>query len=159
MSRTITYSAPKKTRKSSRTSDPFLTAMWVRIRQIYFPERTDIDGYTISWSTRRQKRTLASCNMTKRRVVVARELRYSEYIVWLDPLLYHEMCHAFFGEDVQKHRRKRLWHGPEFRSLERRHPAIPALDAWIKSGGWLQAIRRERARSRWMSPIQMLLGL
>jgi hypothetical protein len=32
--------------------------------------------------------------------------------------------------------------------LEAIHPGIPHLNDWIRSGGWLYAVRRHRARQR-----------
>jgi len=147
---------PKLIQVSNKGSDPILIQIWREIRKLYFADREDIDDYTVVWSTRRQKRTLASCNVRRRRIVVARELRYPDYLGWLSPLLYHEMCHAILGFNVAQRNRKRLWHGAEFRALESRHPGIIALDSWIKSGGWFQAVRRERARSRTKTIVSLI---
>ncbi|MCB0310094.1 MAG: SprT-like domain-containing protein [Bdellovibrionales bacterium] len=116
------------------------------LRNSYFPERTDLDAYQVSWSKRRQKRTLASVNIEKKRVNVARELNDIRYAVWLEPLLYHEMCHAVLGEGVRRSNGGYAWHGPEFKSLEKRHPEIKSLDQWIKAGGWQRAVRSDRSR-------------
>lgn len=129
--------------------DPALTLMWLELANTYFPDRTDLSNYKVRWSTRRQKRVLGSCNMTKRIVSVARELNTPEHHHWLEPLLYHEMCHAVLERSVSKRGRKILWHGPEFKALEARHPGIPALDFWIKSGGWRSAVLSARAKSSW----------
>ena len=126
-----------------------LKARWARIRQEYFPDRPDIDAYQVVWSSRRQKRTLASCNLRRRKIIVAKELNDARYEWALSPLLYHEMCHAYIGENPPKNGTKRSWHGKKFRELEQRHPCIPLLDGWIKSGGWKTAIRRSRAKDRW----------
>lgn len=133
--------------KRAASQAPELTLLWNQLANQYFPAQPEILEYRISWSTRKQKRTLASCNIRQLRVVVARELNREEHRRWLPALLYHEMCHAAIGMGVQRNGRKRLWHGAQFRSLELRHPEIPALDAWIKSGGWRQAVRSARARS------------
>jgi len=139
-------SARKKAPANIIACSPQLLETWKSIRSDYFPERPDLDNYQVVWSMRRQLRTLASCNVRRRKVIVARELRYVECLPYLIPLLYHEMCHAVLGENVPKHRGKRGWHGPEFRALEKRHPAIPGLMLWIQSGGWGTAVRRARAR-------------
>lgn len=129
-------------------SEPILSTMWKEIRAKYFPDRPDIDEYSIVWSTRRQKRTLASCNVRTKKVNVARELANPKLQEWLDPLLYHEMCHAIIGIPGANARGRRQIHGREFRSLERKHPRIRDLDHWIKTGGWLSAVRSDRARRR-----------
>jgi len=145
---------PNRTVRSSRTSsyvppsqsDEALILIWKKLQAKFFPNRNELSEYRVVWSTRRQKRTLASCNLDKKRVTVAKELRHIDYYQWLEPLLYHEMCHAVIGKGVARFKGKRAWHGVEFRELERRHPGISALDDWIKAGGWLRAIRAERAR-------------
>jgi hypothetical protein len=57
------------------------------------------------------------------------------------------MCHAALGKGVERKNGKRLWHGPEFRALEARHPKSAELDGWIKSGGWRRAVRSDRSRN------------
>lgn len=135
-------------------SDSELWTIWLFIRNTYFPERPDLDHYTVIWSTRRQKRVLACCDMNKRVVRVANELRSEEHTCWLEPLLFHEMCHAVLGANVSRSRGRRMWHGREFRALERRHPGIAALDRWIKSGGWSQAVRSARSRAAYRRRIK-----
>lgn len=125
-------------------SAPELLEVWCALRLRFFPERVDLDSYTIGWSRRRQKRTLASCNMRSRCVIVAQELRDPLFNEWIEPILHHELCHAVIGLDVARRKGRRAWHGREFRSLENLHPRIPALDDWIKNGGWLYAVRRAR---------------
>jgi hypothetical protein len=123
-----------------------LTTLWQKVANQYFPGREDILSYSVSWSRRPQKRTLASCNIRQRRVVVARELDYPDHHQWLEALLYHEMCHAAIGMTVQKANGKWQWHGRQFRELEGRHPGIARLDQWIKSGGWRFAVRSHRSK-------------
>ena len=130
-------------------SDPMLTSKWAELVALYFPQRTDLHSYVVRWSTRRQKRVLGSCNITKRVISVARELNWPEHHIWLEPLLYHEMCHAVLERSVSRRGRKVLWHGPEFKALERQHPGICAMDAWIKGGGWRSAVLSSRARMHW----------
>jgi hypothetical protein len=135
-----------------RRSDEFLHSLWCSLRSEFFPECPHIDSYTVLWSTRPQKRVLASCNIRHHRVVVARELFEPSASRWIAAVLYHEMCHAVLGEQVTRSRTgKRLWHGAEFRRLESRHPDILALNAWIASGGWSMAVRSHRARAAWRS--------
>jgi hypothetical protein len=143
-------SPPKRIEvKNPPVEDRLLSTLWFRLRWAYFPDRSDLDDYTLEWSTRRQKRVLASCNIRKRCIRVARELLEPSAIRWLEVVLYHELCHAVIGENVDHAHGKRQWHGRTFRELERLHPDIPALDTWIRSGGWLQAVRSNRARAAW----------
>lgn len=127
-------------------SDPFLFQVWLNTRKAYFPNRPDLDEYVVCWSSRSQLRTLASCSIERRRVVVARELNNEQVFKWLEPLLYHEMCHAYLGMEVSKSGNKFQWHGKEFKALEKRHPMIRPFDAWVKDGGWSSAIRSDRAK-------------
>jgi len=138
-------------RRPSRTflSDPFLHQVWTELRKEYYPERPDLDSYVVAWSARNQKRVLASCNIRRHRVVVAKELFEPSAVRWIAPVLYHELCHAVLGEEVISASGRRLWHGVEFRALEARHPDIPALNLWIRSGGWAMAVRSHRSRMAW----------
>lgn len=131
-------------------SDPFLQEVWCSLRREFFPDRGELDSYQITWSSRSQKRVLASCNIRRRRVVVARELFEPAAVRWIGPVLYHELCHAVIDEGVARSRSgKRMWHGADFRELERKHPDIQALHAWIASGGWAMAVRSSRTRRFW----------
>lgn len=118
---------------------------WKEIRNQYFPDRTDLDTYTVVFSPRPQKRVLASCNVHRKRVLVAPAFRDQNLRAYLIPLLYHEMCHAALGNFPLQGRR-RVIHGVEFKALERRHPGIKLLDSWIKSGGWIATYQRDRRR-------------
>ncbi len=133
-------------RISVTKSEPELLKIWDKLKQEYFPTHQELNKYQIAWSTRAQKRTLASCNIQYKRVVVARELNYPNYQQWLEPLIYHEMCHAVIGFNVKKNRKGRAWHGAEFKNLERQHPQMAEFDLWAKSGGWLTAVRSDRGR-------------
>jgi hypothetical protein len=115
-----------------------LFPIWTRLQESYFADRIDLLSYEVRWSAWKQKRTLASCNVTRRRVVVAPQLRSPELAEWLEPVLYHEMCHAAIGHDVEIRAGKRLVHGPQFNGLVERHPKTAALMEWLKSGGWAQ---------------------
>lgn len=134
-----------RTRRTQK-SDPSLKRLWLQIRSEYFPERDDLDDYVVKWSSRKQLRTLASCGIERRVISVARELNYPEHLGWLPPLIYHEMCHAYLGNDVEKSGGRHAWHGPEFKALEARHPYIKSLDKWIKEGGWARAVRSDRSK-------------
>ena len=131
-------------------SDEFLLTLWRNLRQEFFPDHIHIDDYTVTWSSRPQKRVLASCNIRRRRIVVAQELFEPSATRWIGPVLYHEMCHAVIGEGVHLSQSgKRLWHGQQFRQLESLHPDISAMNAWIATGGWAMAVRSHRARQSW----------
>lgn len=127
---------------------PELTEIWRKLAVSFFPDLPELLHFNVTWSQRRQKRVLASITVDKKLVRVARELSHPDYKSYLEPLLYHEMCHAVVGNQVEVQGGKRLWHGPAFKSLEANHPGIISLQSWIKSGGWSQAIRRERARTQ-----------
>ncbi len=147
--RSSTVRTKRKRRGSSQVSDPFLHQVWAELRREYYPDRSDLDSYVVAWSARQQKRVLASCNVRQHRVVVARELFEPAAVRWIAPVLYHELCHAVLGEGVISASGRRLWHGVEFRTLEARHPDIPALNMWIRSGGWAMVVRSHRARAAW----------
>ena len=141
--------SPKRIRKQTRlVADPHLLAVWINLRRRWFPSRKDLDDYCVVWSSRAQKRTLASCSLHRKRVVVARELNYPEHECWLAPLVYHEMCHAVLGDSIAKRGEKTQWHGEDFRRLEECHPQIEPLNDWIRSGGWAKAVRSDRAKRR-----------
>ncbi len=133
-------------RSTKSVCDPELFKIWSKLHLEYFPHNLTLSNYRINWSTRGQKRTLASCNIQYQRVVVARELNYEHYQQWLEPLIYHEMCHAVIGFNVKKTRNRRSWHGAEFKHLEKQHPQMAEFDLWAKSGGWMTAVRSDRAR-------------
>jgi hypothetical protein len=125
----------------SAASNEFLLATWKGLRSQYFPGRADLDSYSVNWSGRRQRRVLASCNLLQRRVLVARELFQPSACRWINAVLYHELCHAAIGGDIAVKGGKRRWHGPQFRELERRHPDIEAMYAWIRAGGWAMTVQ------------------
>ncbi len=146
---------PNNLRKTSRVRQDsksfdfdiaILSKTWLSLRAAYFPTRPDLDTYHIKWSARRQKRTLASCNINRRIVNVAMEMHNDICREYLEPLIYHEMCHAVLGKDVARSGSKIMWHGSEFRALEARHPKTRALELWIKSGGWAKAVRSHRSK-------------
>lgn len=138
--------AKTRQRAKQRKADPMLLDLWLDLKNEYFPEDDELSEYRVYWSSRRQKRTLASCNLDKKTVSVARELNFLEHHKWLKPLLYHEMCHAHLKYAVAKSGQRTAWHGPEFKRLEARNPATKLLDQWIKAGGWQRAVRSHRAR-------------
>jgi hypothetical protein len=151
--------ARRTRQRRSRTNDEFLYTVWCSLRSEFFPDHPHINDYTVTWSTRPQKRVLASCNIRAQRVVVARELFEPSAARWIAAVLYHEMCHAVIGEGVHRSSSgKRLWHGAEFRRLEARHPDIVALNIWISSGGWAMAVRSNRARRVRARPRHALVG-
>lgn len=135
-------------RKVKLAAKDELNQLWCNVRAAYFPDRSDIDDYRVIWSMRRQTRSLATCNVHTKKVNVAHAMNRPEYQAYLEALLYHEMCHAVLGEAKIVNGR-RVIHGREFKMLERRHPGIKPFDAWIKAGGWRQAVRREGQARRW----------
>lgn len=139
--RPLTQPLPRR-----RKSDPELYKIWCELYLRYFPQREDLANYQVTWANNKRKRTLASCNLRRLKVTVASELRHEKHYQWLSPLLYHEMCHAVLHFEVGRNGRGMRWHGPEFKDLEARHPHIEALNHWAKNGGWLGAIRSDRAR-------------
>jgi predicted metal-dependent hydrolase len=138
-------------RLQQRLNNDPLIAIWCKLAQDFFPDLVEhLGSYQVSWSARPQKRVLASCNIRRRRIIVAQELFEPSATRWLAPVLYHEMCHAVIGEGVNLSQSgRRMWHGRQFRQLEARHPDIPAMNAWIRSGGWAMAVRSHRARRAW----------
>ena len=139
-------------RVHSERNDEALYEKWCTIRRQFFPDMDELDKYIVRWSPRCQKRVLASCNIHRRRILVAQELNNSSTSQWLEPILYHEMCHAVIGHGVAlSPSGKRQWHGKEFKELEARHPQIKALDSWIRSGGWAKAVRSHRSKVAWRS--------
>lgn len=145
-------SRPRARRAAKPLTDAGLHARWESLVRDFFDGRADLLAYTVRWSPRRQKRVLGCCDLKKCEVRVARELSEPECEQWLNPLLYHEMCHAALGQQLPCRGGKRRWHGPEFRSLVARHPQTAALERWISTGGWSHAVRvargRETARRR-----------
>ena len=140
------FAKKRAVRRAATRSDPELANRWHALRADYFPTQPEIDDYHVAWSSRRQKRVLACCHLRKREVRVARELQEVQAAEWLDPILYHEMCHAALGLSLTKRRGKIPWHGREFKALVCRHPGTTPLERWIKEGGWSALVRRDRAR-------------
>ncbi len=121
------------------TPTPDIKKLWVNLRQVYFPTRTDLDFYKVEWATRKRVRLLAKCDLKKKVVTVASPMRQSQCHGLLEPLLFHEMCHAVLGEPKIINGRA-IYHGKDFKALEQRHPKIRHLDHWIKNGGWDKAV-------------------
>ncbi len=146
------FGPPKRPAKPARVTsiDEELSSLWRAIREHYFPDRPEIDSYRVIWSYRKHSFTLASCNVERRRVAVAHVMQLEDARPFLDPLLYHEMCHAVLGIPPKVNGRRQI-HGREFKELERRHPGIKALDAWIRAGGWRVAVRKSRRRPKAIS--------
>ncbi len=138
--------ARRQVRRIVYREDARLKSIWLKLRLEYFPNHPDLDLYLICWSRRRQRRVLASCNIKKHQVNVARQLAHELGERWLEPILYHEMCHAVLEDRVGYLGRgsRRAWHGKEFKELEKRHPSIDLLKEWMKSGGWRELGRLEK---------------
>ena len=137
--------APRK--RKPQVSDPALKEIWNSLIADYFPTAEHLRNYTVVWSKRNQIRTLASCSLERKRIVVAKELRFVEHDKWLSPLLYHEMCHAYLEYSILNKSGKTPWHGPQFKKLESRHPLIPSFNEWVNQGGWAKAVRSHRAKA------------
>jgi len=112
-----------------------LEITWNNLRLNYFPLRPDLDNYKLKWNARYCKRTLATCNPQKKVINVSTYLNTDETLWVLEPLLYHEMCHAALGR-IPIINGKRVMHGYGFKALEKRHPLIKKMNEWIKGGGW-----------------------
>jgi len=128
---------------------PELFSVWANLIKEYYPERTDLLTYNITWSSRRQRRVLGSCNIKTHRVRIAREMQHPECAQFISPLIYHELCHAVLGDSLKRLEQRIPWHGKEFRELEARHPQSADLTNWIRSGGWAKAVRRARTSEIW----------
>lgn len=139
----------KRLARKTRVDDQKLKLIWLSLCRQYFPLNSKLEAYNVYWSKRPQLRTLATCHYETNKVIVARELNYPEHDSWLEPLLYHEMCHAVLGGIKHEGSTKYSWHGKEFRELEAKHPKIKALDHWMKSGGWAKAVRSDRSKRAW----------
>lgn len=137
---------PTKTGPRANRSDALLKGIWLDVRREWFPRNPELDSYSVRWSVRGQKRTLASCYIERKQVNVARELNCDAYLEWLDPLLYHEMCHAYLGDCAVGRKDIAHRHGREFKALERRHPKTRAFNTWLRAGGWQTAVRSDRAK-------------
>ena len=148
--RPIKTAVRKKRAAKAICNDPELKSIWDSVQSDYFPDRVDLKEYKVLWSTRRQKRVLASVSLKQKKVRVAKELKDPLLKEFLDPLLYHEMCHAVLGDQVGKMNGKNAWHGPKFKKLEQAHPRMKFLEAWIKSGGWAKAVRVSRGKDSWV---------
>lgn len=135
---------PTTTAAVSNSNEFDLAGLWLRVRRQYFPRRGDLDSYRIRWLRANQTRTLACCNTHTRTVTVAGLLNDPAYHRYLEPLIYHEMCHAVLGPPKVV-RGRRVIHGKAFKELERLHPEIPILDKWIADGGWRRAVARDRS--------------
>lgn len=118
-----------------------LQAIWLKLAQEFFPLDFRLLEYQLVWSNRSQKRVLGSCNLTKKRVLIARSLDRPELKWALEALIYHEMCHAVVGIKKSGNGKRNRIHGQEFYALEALHPGIKQLDSWIKSGGWQKVVR------------------
>lgn len=126
--------------QNSETNISDLCDTWRKLQEQFFPTRTDLCSYKLHWARRRSIRCLASCMLGASRVSVNPVFKRPDLKHLLEPLLFHEMCHAFLGKPKIKNGRA-VYHGKEFRALERQHPLIANLNAWIKNGHWETAAR------------------
>ncbi|MDR2338159.1 MAG: SprT-like domain-containing protein [Deltaproteobacteria bacterium] len=117
-----------------------LNEIWQKLQQEFFPMHYALDQYQIVWSRRNNKRNLAVCDYRKKKVIVSPALNNIKFRQIVEPLVYHEMCHAVLGEP-QRQNGRFVYHGKEFHSLEKRHSQTRSLNEWIKNGGWANAKR------------------
>jgi predicted SprT family Zn-dependent metalloprotease len=121
---------------------PDLQLIWDQLSIRYFPDSHILKKYRIVWSNRKQTSCLGSCNIQTNVVRIASAMKQPSAHKYLEPLIYHEMCHAIVGIKIKNGRRK--IHTREFKQLEKKHPGIIELDRWIKRGGWQRAVREDR---------------
>jgi hypothetical protein len=133
----------KRTRANNAFQENHILMLyWNKLVDTYFPNNQDLKDYKVVWSKRPQTRCLASCNVQKRIVRVAPAMKFEEARKYLEPLLYHELCHAVVGIKMANGRRK--IHTREFKNLEKLHPLINEMDLWINAGGWNRVVRKEK---------------
>ena len=125
---------------------PDLNAIWRRLSEAYFPNHESLQEFSVVWSTRKHRNTLASCSIEAKRILVAGAMAELRARPFLEPLLYHEMCHAALGKP-EKVNGRRVIHGSAFKELELLHPGIADLDMWILSGGWHSTVRGYNRRT------------
>ncbi len=121
------------------SEDPDLKIIWNKLIDQYFNADPELKKYKVVWSGRSQKRVLASCNIYSKVVRVAPAMKFGDAPLFIEPLLYHELCHAVVGFITVG--RKRVFHSRQFRAQEARHPQIELLNQWIKLGGWTKSVR------------------
>jgi hypothetical protein len=124
---------------------PDLQIIWNKLATTYFPHSNVLSSYRIVWSNRKQTSCLGSCNIQKKVVRIASAMKQPSAQYYIEPLIYHEMCHAIAGIKIRNGRRK--IHTREFKLLEKRHPQIIELDRWIKRGGWQRAVLDSKKQS------------
>ena len=137
-----------RTPRASRVeSAKDLKLLWTKLVEEYFPSQPDLLDYRVVWSYRDHSSTLASCQAVKRIVRVAAVMQNFEAAPFLEALVYHELCHAVLGP-IERVNGRRVVHGREFKALEKRHPGIPELNAWIAQGGWRRLVLSERRKAK-----------
>ncbi len=117
-----------------------LVTIWGKLENEYFPGDKNLSIYSITWAKRYSKRNLAYCDYQKKRVVVSPVMNNIKLLHMLEPLIYHEMCHAKLGEP-KRVRGRYIYHGKDFHKLEALHPFIKEFNDWIHNGGWANAKR------------------
>ena len=124
-----------------------LNKIWSDLIQEYFPDHESLlNEYKLLVTQRIQTQTLASCNVERKRIEVAGALNHSSARSILSPLIYHEMCHAVLGPPKEVNGRC-IFHGKEFKALERRNPQIALLNNWIKEGHWEKVTERFKSKA------------
>jgi predicted metal-dependent hydrolase len=99
----------------------------------------------IGWSKQNSYRRLGFYDRKRDLIVISRlfdatvvPLKVIEY------LMYHEMLHVRFPEEIKNHRRR--IHPPQFRAAEKEFPEYEAIQAWIHQNvpNLAQNVRRKR---------------
>lgn len=107
-----------------------LLAIYQQLNADYFDDQLQIDR--IGWSPGKSRRTLGHFDAAHNAIVVNSRLdspAVPEYVVTF--IVYHEMLHAHFGEEVSNGRR--LVHHRRFREAERAHPDYRRAHDFIRN--------------------------
>lgn len=107
-----------------------LSAIYQQLNADYFQNQLQIDH--IGWSPGRSRRTLGHFDAAHNAIVVNSRLdspAVPEFVVAF--IVYHEMLHAYFGEEVSNGRR--LVHHRRFKEAERAHPDYRRAQDFIRT--------------------------
>ncbi len=107
-----------------------LAPLFAKLNRLYFEDRVRVRH--LSWSPRASRRILGHYDPAHETIVVNRRLDHPlvpRHVV--EFILYHEMLHAFLGEEDCGSQRR--FHHPEFRRAERRFVDYARAKAFIDS--------------------------
>jgi len=117
-------------RISSSTGQVFnLTAMFQELNKTYFDNKIMVRH--LSWSQKAGRTTLGHFDSAHEAIIVNKRLdnpRVPRYVV--SYVLYHEMLHAFLGEELTRHGRR--IHHSRFREAEKRFQDYSKAKAFIE---------------------------